>query len=205
MEKVIKAAIELFNVQGYSGTSVRDIARHAECNVALISYYFGSKQGLLEELITGFLEGYVEEIERQVYRVENKEDTAYDCLLNAIWDVMVYQQNKHHLARFVHREITLDTTLVRELMTTYLAKEKHLFQTILQLGYEKGEMHTLPSEYFVLQLRGMLTLPFLHPQYIREVYHLMPHENNFLDEYFSELANWVATHFKDSITNSVNN
>ncbi|MCD8508687.1 MAG: TetR family transcriptional regulator [Bacillus sp. (in: Bacteria)] len=154
----------------------------------------------MEELITDFLEGYVKEIEKQAARAENKEDTAYDCLLVAIWDVLIFQQTRHQHARFVHREITLDTTLVRELMTTYLAKEKHLFQTILQVAHGNGEMKSLPSEYIVLQLRGMLTMPFLHPQYIREVYHLMPHEKGFLDDYFSEIANWIAIYFKDSIT-----
>ena len=194
-EKVIRAAIELFNVQGFSGTSVRDIAHEAECNVALISYYFGNKQGLLEYLITDFLEGYVAVLEVQVDAALNGEEKAYDCLLQSIWNILMYQQRTHHLARFVHREITLDTTLVRELMSTYLAKEKHLFDTLLKKGYSNGEVYDLPNEYFVLQLKGMLTMPFLHPQYIREVYHLMPHENHFLDKYFSELAYWVATYF----------
>ncbi|MFA9559045.1 forespore capture DNA-binding protein RefZ [Evansella sp. AB-rgal1] len=199
-EKVIKASIDLFNVQGFSGTSVRDIASKANCNVALISYYFGNKQGLLEELITQFLEGYIEVIESHVKKAELKVDTAYDCLLNAIWEVLLYQQEKHQLARFVHREITLDTTLVRELMSTYLTKEKHLFHTLMMIGYENKEMDSIPNEYFVLQLRGMLTMPFLHPQYIREVYHLMPHEKHFLDQYFSEIGNWVATHFNNTVT-----
>ncbi|MCE7793330.1 forespore capture DNA-binding protein RefZ [Salipaludibacillus sp. CUR1] len=200
-EKVMQAAIEMFNMKGFTGSSVRDIANRAGANVALISYYFGSKQGLLEHLMTGFLEGYVSAIEVQCEKLacENGEELVFDRLLKAIWNVMVYQQNNHELARFIHREITLDTTLVRELMASYLAKEKHLYHTLLNAAYEKGEMATRPNEYFVLQLRGMLTMPFLHPQYIREVYHLMPHENHFLDQYFSELCQWVATHFKECV------
>lgn len=198
-EKVIQAAIELFNVQGYSGTSVRDIARKAECNVALISYYFGNKQGLLEELITSFLEGYVKVIEKQVNRAKNKEDFAYDCLLQAIWNLLIYQQKHAHLARFVHREITLDTMLVRELMTTYLTKEKHLIVTMFEIGRENGELRYEINDYFILQLRGMLIMPFLHPQYIREVYHLMPHERHFLDQYFSEIAKRIDDYFYDNI------
>ncbi|PYZ93963.1 TetR family transcriptional regulator [Salipaludibacillus keqinensis] len=201
-EKVIEAAIELFNVKGFTGASVRDIATKAEANVALISYYFGSKQGLLEHLMTKFLEGYVSAIEKQALRVEENNELVFDSLLKAIWDVMLYQQKHHGLARFVHREITLDTTLVRELMSSYLTKEKHLYHTLLKIAYERGEMDTKPNEYFVLQLRGMLTMPFLHPQYIREVYHLMPHENHFLDQYFSELCEWVSIHFKDTVTAS---
>lgn len=43
-QKVIDAAISLFNTKGYDGTSVRDIAKRADVNVANISYYFAGKQ-----------------------------------------------------------------------------------------------------------------------------------------------------------------
>ncbi|WP_026690680.1 forespore capture DNA-binding protein RefZ [Alteribacter aurantiacus] len=196
-EKVIKAAIDLFNVQGYAGTSVRDIASKADANVALISYYFGSKQGLLEHLMTDFLEGFVESIERHIEHID--ETGAGAVLLSAMWDVMAYQQRRHHLARFVHREITLDTILVRELMTTYLTKEKSLYKKIIKTGYEKGEFRHPPNDYWVLQFRGMLILPFLHPQYIREVYHLMPHEGHFLSRYYQEITRWLSPLFNGEI------
>lgn len=61
--KVINAAIKLFHMNGYSGTSVRAIASEAGVNVALVSYYFGGKKGLLEFLMSTFLEGYIQEIE----------------------------------------------------------------------------------------------------------------------------------------------
>ena len=38
----------LFAQKGFSGTSVRDIAQEAGVNVAMISYYFGSKEKLME-------------------------------------------------------------------------------------------------------------------------------------------------------------
>ena len=196
-EKVIDAAIELFNVQGYSGTSVRDIAKESGCNVALISYYFGSKQGLLEELITDFLEGYIAVIEKQLIIAEAEVELAHDCLLQAVWDVLLYQREKAQLARFVHREITLDTTLVRELMTTYLTKEKHLILRLFEKGRANKELAEGINDYFVLQLRGMLIMPFLHPQYIREVHHLMPHDLHFLDQYFSEIATWIGRYFQN--------
>lgn len=48
---IIKAAETLFAQHGYEGTSVRDIAREAGVNVAMISYYFKSKEGLLEAVM----------------------------------------------------------------------------------------------------------------------------------------------------------
>ena len=44
----MEAAEELFAEKGFSGTSVRDIADAADVNVAMISYYFGSKEKMLE-------------------------------------------------------------------------------------------------------------------------------------------------------------
>ena len=50
-ERLLEAAVLLFSEQGYAGTGTRAIAARAQCNVALISHYFGSKEGLLREVI----------------------------------------------------------------------------------------------------------------------------------------------------------
>jgi AcrR family transcriptional regulator len=47
---IINTAEKLFAVTGFDGTSVRDIAQEAGVNVAMISYYFGSKEKLMEAL-----------------------------------------------------------------------------------------------------------------------------------------------------------
>lgn len=48
---ILQTAEKLFAQSGYDGTSVRDIALQAEVNVAMISYYFGSKEQLMQALI----------------------------------------------------------------------------------------------------------------------------------------------------------
>jgi AcrR family transcriptional regulator len=50
-EHILTVAEELFGEKGFDGTSVRDIAQSAGVNLAMISYYFGSKEKLLEYLI----------------------------------------------------------------------------------------------------------------------------------------------------------
>jgi AcrR family transcriptional regulator len=49
--QIIQVAEKLFAETGYDGTSIRDIAKEAQINIAMISYYFGSKDQLLESLI----------------------------------------------------------------------------------------------------------------------------------------------------------
>ncbi|RYY97735.1 MAG: TetR/AcrR family transcriptional regulator [Chitinophagaceae bacterium] len=48
--QIIHTAEGLFAQKGYDGTSVRDIAEAAGVNLAMISYYFGSKEGLIKAL-----------------------------------------------------------------------------------------------------------------------------------------------------------
>jgi AcrR family transcriptional regulator len=50
--QIIETAERLFAGKGFDATSVRDIAEEADINVAMISYYFGSKEKLLEALFT---------------------------------------------------------------------------------------------------------------------------------------------------------
>ena len=48
--QIIEAAEQLFADKGFDGTSVRNIAEEAGINIAMISYYFGSKEKLMEAL-----------------------------------------------------------------------------------------------------------------------------------------------------------
>jgi len=48
--QIIGTAERLFSTKGFDGTSVRDIADEAGVNIAMISYYFGSKEKLMEAL-----------------------------------------------------------------------------------------------------------------------------------------------------------
>jgi AcrR family transcriptional regulator len=49
--EIILVAEKLFAIDGFDGTSVRSIASKADVNVAMISYYFGSKERLLESIV----------------------------------------------------------------------------------------------------------------------------------------------------------
>jgi len=45
-ERIVTAARARFAGHGYGGTTMRSVAADADVDVALVSYYFGSKQGL---------------------------------------------------------------------------------------------------------------------------------------------------------------
>ncbi len=47
---ILHIAEQLFAIKGFEATTVRNIADEAQVNLAMISYYFGSKDGLMEYL-----------------------------------------------------------------------------------------------------------------------------------------------------------
>ena len=49
-DRLLDAAEGLFCERGFKGTSIRDIAASAGCNIASVNYYFGSKEKLYEQL-----------------------------------------------------------------------------------------------------------------------------------------------------------
>lgn len=49
-DRLLDAAEKLFCENGFEGTSIRDIAATAECNIAAVNYYFGGKDKLYIEV-----------------------------------------------------------------------------------------------------------------------------------------------------------
>lgn len=50
-QRLLEVAAELFALKGFSDTTVRELAKGARCNVAAISYHFGSKEKLYEVVL----------------------------------------------------------------------------------------------------------------------------------------------------------
>jgi len=62
-DHILAAAQKLFALRGYDATSVRDICQEADVNVAMVNYYFGSKEGMFREMVVqkaSFMRGKLE-------------------------------------------------------------------------------------------------------------------------------------------------
>jgi len=71
-ERLIDAAEGLFCEHGFDGTSVRDIAAAAGCNIASVSYYFGGKEKL-----------YMEVWQRRILAVRDNQIISIEKVMSA--------------------------------------------------------------------------------------------------------------------------
>ena len=100
-EHILAVAEDLFGNRGFDGTSVRDIATGAGVNLAMISYYFGSKEKLLEALIefrAGYAYGILEDLNKDQSlsswdKMDRLVDFYVDRILNNLcFHNIMYQQ-----------------------------------------------------------------------------------------------------------------
>ena len=185
---IIDAAIFLFNTKGFNGTSIRDIAAKADVNPANIAYYFQNKNGLLEKCFTFYFESYLQELEKGFSLLECGAEI---CLKTMVDNVLRFQCENIQLTRFILREMTIDSQVVREIMSTYQVKERYYFRRVLEYGMESGEFRAMSFQYITLQLKSLLSMPFLNTQYVTEVLHILPHERYFADKYSKEISHWI--------------
>ncbi len=50
-KRIFDSAVQLFVEKGYSAVGVREIAREAGVNIAMINYYYGGKAGILKDIL----------------------------------------------------------------------------------------------------------------------------------------------------------
>jgi AcrR family transcriptional regulator len=102
-EHILNVAEDLFAEKGFDGTSVRDIAQQAGVNLAMISYYFGSKEKLLESLIeyrAGYAYGILEELNKdetlsQWDKIDRLVDFYVDRIINNMKFHMIMWQESN--------------------------------------------------------------------------------------------------------------
>jgi len=135
--QIMEAAEELFAEKGFDGTSVRDVAKEAGVNLAMISYYFGSKEKLMESLFKyrgAFIKMQLESM------IENKELSSLEkvyALIDNYIERIIKQQCFH---KIMAREQMVDlkgttTRLIYELKRT----NQELVKKLIQEGQKKGD------------------------------------------------------------------
>lgn len=149
---ILDAAIELFSEHGFDATSVRMVADKAGVNVAMISYYFGSKDKMFEELIirkTEYMRNQLTSL------VENTEMNPWEKIVALIDS---YSNRILHSGGGFHRVLVRELSLRQRMSTSKIIEERfeynHVaFRSIIEEGIQKQFFH---AEIDIPMLMNML-------------------------------------------------
>ena len=130
--QIIEAAEKLFSEKGFDGTSVRDIAEEAGVNLAMISYYFGSKEKLMEAIFKHRGEHMKMQLESMLKNRDLSSLEKLNLLIDGFIDRVMKQQSFH---KIMTREQMLDiggptSKLIHQLKKT----NQELIQQLIKEG-----------------------------------------------------------------------
>ncbi len=111
--RILGAARQLFADQGFRETSTRAIAARAEVNLALIHYYFGSKERLYRRVLAGEIAGLFRAMTAQWEAADLPPEEFVAGLPVA---VMRHLRRRPRAALLLRREIAADGPRLRELI-----------------------------------------------------------------------------------------
>lgn len=138
--RLLERAIELFAEHGFAGVSTRTLALAAASNVALITFHFGSKQGLYEAAILETVERLKHVLDPTIDKLEgsNLSETKPQELLRSVVASIFLQVLPHGptpgLFQLLFRELHADTQLARrsldKLITPLILSIEKVIQAI---------------------------------------------------------------------------
>ncbi len=139
---IINAAEKLFAIKGFDGASVRDIAHEADINVAMISYYFGSKEKLMEAVFEERTTNIRLKVENLIQDEKLAPIEKVNVLIDDYVDKFIHQQEFH---KIMMREqmIEKDTPiagLIHELKKRNLESIRKLIQEGQKVGSFKKDI-----------------------------------------------------------------
>jgi len=183
-EIILNAAMDLFSQKGFEGTSVREIAAHAGVNPAMISYYFESKEKMLEKLVerrAGYLSGVFGEL------VKNTTLTRIEKL-NVVIDSYVERMfSSPRFMHILHRELSLEKReKLKEAISDVLLKNFYAAKSIIEEGSASGEFYEVDAELTMVTIIGTINHMFSSEIMCRKILHkgkdFNPYKSKMLKE-----------------------
>lgn len=167
-DKIIQSAIDLFSEKGFEGTSVREIAAAADVNVAMINYYFGSKEHLLEKAIDEKL-SYLRNIFSEL--VKNTELKAIEKIDKIIELVIVRKFSTRKFNHLLHRELSLaNRPQLKMTITELLMLNITPIKQIVKAGIKSGEFRDdIDMEMTVATIAGTIHYLLISDEMCRKI------------------------------------
>ncbi|RNI27950.1 TetR/AcrR family transcriptional regulator [Rufibacter immobilis] len=151
-EHLLEVAERVFGELGYEGASTRVLAQEAGVNMAMLNYYFGSKDGLLkavvERRVSSMKKGF-EEICRQDISCQEK-----------LTQILQLYVGRVATSKYLHKIIFREISVVRSGsdLSDYILEVLHgnaqVVQQIIEEGIRNGEFRAVDAEMTVTSIFG---------------------------------------------------
>jgi AcrR family transcriptional regulator len=188
---IINHAVDLFAEKGFEGTSIRDLAARADVNVAMVNYYFGSKEKLFESMVedrASYTRGLLDEIVKNTSYTEiEKIEHMIDAYINKL-----FTNRKFH--RVLHQEMMLTQreTLARAIVDI-LYPNSLIIKNVLDAGMKKGVFRKVDAPLVIASIIGTINQVLLSKRMCNK---LLSKESDYIPYEDPRFAKRLSDHLK---------
>jgi AcrR family transcriptional regulator len=168
---IINTAEKLFSETGFDGTSVRDIAQAADVNVAMISYYFGSKEKLMEAVFEQRTMNIRIKVENLIQNQTLTHFEKINVLIDDYVDKFIHQQEFHKI--MMREQLIEKNTPIAALILELKKKNMVSIKKLIQEGQKTGEFKkNVDVSLMMCTLAGTVSNLITSQHFYRECNHL---------------------------------
>ena len=178
-EKIKEAARKVFQKKGYAGTRTRDIADEAGVNLALLNYYFRSKEKLFDLIMGETMQLFFQSMKGLINNENTTLDEKLQDLTNRYIDLLSTQPE---LPIFILNEIQMNPKGLSERMGL---QQVVIGSFILKQFRNDLNIKDIPDSALlelIINIIGMMVFPFIGKPLLKEIF-------NLSDEQFQAMMN----------------
>ncbi|MBV4356093.1 TetR/AcrR family transcriptional regulator [Pinibacter aurantiacus] len=163
-EKIKEAARKVFTSKGFAAARTRDIAEEAGMNLALLNYYFRSKEKLFEIVMIENLLHFISGIQTLLYDTTTSIEEKIDRLTNYYIDQIIEYPD---LPLFILNALKSNSKFLKGKLNKNIMLKSHFMQQ-LQAELKKNKK-TIKPLHFVINTFSMIIFPFVAKPLLMEV------------------------------------
>ena len=155
---ILRTAEKLFAQQGFELSTVREIANKSGINVAMVYYYFKTKDELYQKIIDDSFRILSQSLKEGVDQEKGPEKKIHDV-------IEVYISFFHHhknLHRIILRETISKSDHIDMIVKRYVSRNFKLVHGIIKDGVQKGVFREHDTVLSTFSLIGMILYYFTY-------------------------------------------
>ncbi|MCB9046067.1 MAG: TetR/AcrR family transcriptional regulator [Chitinophagales bacterium] len=175
--RIKNAARAVFYRKGFAATKTRDIAEEAGINVALLNYYFRSKEKLFNIIMLETLLAFFQSMAAVVRDEETTLEEKIERMVDRYIDVLV---NEPTIPVFIMSELRNNPDeLLAQLNIRQMMSGAALFRQLEDYMRENNRK-PVPPVYFIINLLGLVAFPFIASPIVRHMGNLSQEQFNHM-------------------------
>ena len=194
-EKIKNAARIIFQKKGFAATRTRDIAEEAGMNLALLNYYFRSKEKLFDIIMLESLRDFLKSI---ITLLSNEDNTFEKKIELFVENYIDFLMEHPHIPLFILSELRANPNALVSKMNLKEVLMKSNFIKQFQEQVKKGKISPIHPVHFLMNLAGLVVFPFIASPIIRNLGDLKGDKefNEIMQQRKKMIPQWIKQMYK---------